>query len=344
MGILDNAYPANLPTIQAPRLTPDLQALAASGGGGSLPVPPLNLPQVGAQAPALPQASQPQQSFPGLKRPPPPVGTTINGLTYMGGDPRSTDPSVWKPAAGDTFLNSLPIDDNKKTIIKQIANYELPAGSGRGGLPSSPEVQQLVGFAKQYDPNFDASDYATRQGVKLDFAKGKYSQTINALNTAIDHASLLAADGTSLNNSSVPAYNWLKNTYQDATGDPRQGNFSQVARYLGGEVTKATTGGQGGEQDRQAATGDYRLNGSPEQQKQALAQTVNVLKSKLDELDATYKKGMGPQHNITDLLSPSARKSWGILSAQYGASGPGGQTAPAPAVSAPKTVRFQDLP
>jgi hypothetical protein len=35
--------------------------------------------------------------------------------------------AVWAPVNGDEFLNSLPLDDNKKTVIKAIANYELPA-------------------------------------------------------------------------------------------------------------------------------------------------------------------------------------------------------------------------
>lgn len=302
-----------------------------------LPMQPQSLPRMGAQ----PQQGQAPQ---GLRQAPPAIGATVNGYTYLGGDPRSKDPSVWRPASGDTFLNSLPITDQQKTLVKSIATYDLPPGSQRGGL-GSPEVQQLLALAKQYDPNFSASDYAVRQATRTDFAKGKYSQTVNALNTAIDHANLLATDGKALNNTSLPILNWIKNTASSAVGDPRQTNFNQVARYLGGEVTKATTGGQGGEQDRQDATGDYQLNGSPAQQNGALAQTVGLLKSKLDELNATYQKGMGPQHNAMELLSPSARKSWATLSQMVVPPAAANAPASKPATStAPKTIRFEDLP
>lgn len=295
--------PDNFPSVQAPALPPDLQNLMA--------------PQT-VQRPIAPQPTAPPQPMAGLKRPPPKVGTTVNGYTYLGGDPRSQDPSVWHPASGDTFLNSLPLDDQKKTLVKAIANYELPPGSARGGL-GSPEVQQLLAFAKQYDPNFSAPDYTVRQGVRKAFSDGQYSKTVTALNTAIDHARTLAEEGKSLNNYGSPLLNAPINFIQQhVMGDTRQGKFEQTARNLGGEVVKAVTGGEGALDDRIKAAEDYSLNGSPQQQTGALENTVDLLKSKLDELNATYKRGMGPQHDVLELLSPSARKSWQVLSTQFG--------------------------
>lgn len=309
----------------------------------------LNLPRMGdAPAPMpqpMPQQAQPQpqaqQSYPGLKRPPPAVGTTVNGMTYMGGDPRSKDPSVWRPAQGDTFLNSLPLDENQKTLVKGIANYDLPPGSQRGGL-GSPEVQQLLGMAKQYDPDFSASDYVNRQQTRQAFLKGDYSKSVTALSTAIDHAAALAQAGKKLNNTGSPAWNAVANwTAQNIGGDPRPGNYNQIAQMEGGEVTKAITNGNGGEGDRIQATGNYPVNGSPAQQDQAIGTTVGLLKSKLDELNATYQRGMGKTHSVMDLLSPSARKSWQSLTQNIGASGPDG-AAPAPAGAGPTPQQIAD--
>jgi hypothetical protein len=79
MGLLDNIG-------SAPQITPDIMAVASDDGRCRSSV---------AATSAVAPAGRPsaQQSYPGLKRPPPPVGTVQNGYKYMGGDPRSQDPS-----------------------------------------------------------------------------------------------------------------------------------------------------------------------------------------------------------------------------------------------------------
>lgn len=324
MGLFGNAGMDQLPQI-AP-------AVAASMGGA------VQLPQITPQplpvaASPQPQQAQPQQ-YPGLKRPPPAIGTTVNGYTYMGGDPRSQDPSVWKPASGDTFLGSLPIDDTKKAVIKAIANYELPPGSQRGGL-GSPEVQQLLGFAKQYNPSFDAKDYAAIQKTRTEIANpdSRFNLTKTALNTAIDHARGLAESADALHNFQSPLLNAPLNFIdQHVLGDPRQGNFNQNAQLLAGEVVKAATGSTngGGEGDRTQQNANYPLNGSPVQQNEAIGKTVDLLKSKLDEMTATLRQAGNPRANALDLLSPSARASWQKLSQRFGAGGTSGMGNPSP--------------
>lgn len=321
MGILDTAYPANLPNLSAPQLPPDLQAMLAQNG-------PSQLPQLGQQPPAPPVQAQPQQTYPGLKRQPPAVGTTLNGFTYMGGDPRSQDPTVWKPASGDTFLNSLPLDTDKKTLVKAIANYELPPGSQRGGL-GTPEVQQLLSLAKQFNPDFDAKNYSAIQKTKTEIANpdSRFNLTKTALNTAIDHARGLAESSDALHNWQSPLINAPANfVEQHVLGDPRQGNFNQNAQLLAGEVVKAATGSPsgGGEGDRMQQNANYPLNGSPTQQNQAIGKTVDLLKGKLDEMTATLRAAGNPKANALDLLSPSARASWQTLSQRYGAGGTSG--------------------
>jgi len=167
MRLFGNAILDQAPQITAPQLSPDLLAMLARNTA------------------AQPAAAQDQQ-YPGLRRPAPAIGTTINGYTYMGGDPRNqTDPSIWKPAQGDVFLDSLPLDDDKKTIVKAIANYDLPAGPQRGGL-GTPQVQQLLGIVKQYDPSFDLKNYSPIQKTRLGIPDSRFNQT--ALDGAMDQA------------------------------------------------------------------------------------------------------------------------------------------------------------
>lgn len=303
MGIFD----INLPTQQAPSIA------------ASLP----QLPQIDQTQPQPVATSQP--TYVGLKRPPPAIGTVVNGYTYLGGDPRSQDTKVWKPASGEAYLNSLPVDNDKKTLIKAIANYELPPGSGRGGLPASPEVQQMLSAAKQYNPQFDAKNYSAIQKTKLEVANpdSRFNLTKTALNTAIGHALGLAESAAALHNHQSPmlnaAGNWVE---QHVMGDPRQGNFNQNAELLSGEVVKAITGSQGGGQgDREKQLENYPVNGSPDQQNQAIGKTVDLLKSKLDEMSNTLRKAGNPNANALDVLSPTARDAWAKLSKQYGAGG-----------------------
>lgn len=331
MGILDGTLPmGGLPQITAPNM-----------GGGQLPqTPALAPPQ---------QAAAPQQTYPGLKRPPPAVGTTVNGYTYMGGDPRSQDPNVWKPASGDEFLGSLPLDNEKKTLVKAIANYELPPGSQRGGL-GTPEVQQLLSLAKQYNPEFDAKNYPAIQKTRTEIANpdSRFNLTKTALNTAIDHARGLAESADALHNHQSPmlnaAGNWVE---QHVMGDPRQGNFNQNAQLLAGEVVKAATGSAngGGEGDRIQQNANYPVNGSPDQQNQAIGKTVDLLKGKLDEMTATLRQAGNPKANALELLSPSARQSWETLSKRYGAGGTssmGSGAAPASPASLPRIQPASD--
>lgn len=296
MGLLDNIGQA--PDIGMPQMPPML-----------------------AQAqPQTPQAQQAQPTYPGLKKAPPPVGMTVSGYTYMGGDPRSKDPSVWKPASGDDFLNSLPLDDTKKTIIKGISNYELPPGSQRGGL-GSPEVQQLLGLAKQYNPQFDAKNYSAVQKTRTEIANpdSQFNKTKTALNTSITHAYDLLQDSDKLKNTNNPTWNMMGNFVdENVLGDPRQGNFRQNAQFLSGETIKAITGATGGgEQDRRQQEANYPLNGSPVQQQQAVSKTMQLLKAKMDEMQATLKQAGNPNANALDMLSPTAKQAWTGLQQRF---------------------------
>jgi hypothetical protein len=281
--------------------------------------------------PLIPQAVPAQPSYPGLKKAPPAIGTTVNGYTYMGGDPRSKDESVWKPASGDDFLNSLQLPNDKKLLIKMMANYEAPASGSRG--IGSPEVQQLVGLAKQYDPSFDVKNYQAVQKARTEIGNpdSKFNLTKTALNTAIDHAKLLADNADALHNTASPTWNAIGNFVdQYILGDPRQGNFQQTARTLGGEVVKANTGTQGGgEGDREAQTASYPVNGSPAQQYGALQDTTRLLNGKLKEMQATIAQAKLKDPNTANLLSPSAQESWNYLNKRFGDQ-PQAKTASAP--------------
>ena len=257
--------------------------------------------------------------YPGLKKAPPAIGTIVDGTEYRGGDPRSLDKNVWAPVVGDKFLESLKLPEDKKVLVKAIANYEIAPGSQRGGL-GSPEVQQLLSLAKRYDPTWTGYNYAQRQQARKDFLGGGiYGRTKVALNTALGHAQHLSEASDELDNTRIPAWNWLKNTVSPLVGDDnRQGVFHQIARNLGNETVKAVTGGEGALEDRRKAEEDYNVNGGRNQQGGAILTTMDLLKPKLDELENAYRLAYGAKAGEKfSFLSPQARQSWTDLQEKY---------------------------
>jgi hypothetical protein len=290
MGILDNVGAA-----------PQIGMGDISMGG---------MPPLAAIPPALQSAAaapvQPQQTYPGLKKPPPPVGATVNGYTYMGGDPRSKDPSVWKPASGDAFLSSLPIDEDKKTLIKMMANYEAPSSGTRG--IGSPEVQQLVGLAKQYDPTFDVKNYKVRQDYLHDLNDQKANGTIQALNNAALHAKSFDDEYQKLGNS-----NWLPqfiNRPLDYMGkadtQKAAGAVSATANFLGPEIARV---GQGAaptvdEVNRQMDSLD--VGARPNVEQGTMASMAQKIGDRLMSMQAQYRRAFGNQAPKEPLLTPEA--------------------------------------
>ena len=141
-------------------------------------------------------------SAPG-RRPPPKVGDIVNGFKYMGGDYRTQDPNVWVQQHGDDYLNSLPLDPDKMALVRSVANYEAPPGAGRGGL-GSPEIQQILGFAKLYDPSFDTKSYPLRYNYMQDLNQKGGAQRIASLSNAAFHMRDLANIYDKMGNYNLP--------------------------------------------------------------------------------------------------------------------------------------------
>ena len=137
------------------------------------------------------------------RRRPPQVGEIVNGFKYMGGDYRTQDPNVWVQQHGDDYLNSLPLDPDKMALVRSVANYEAPPGAGRGGLGSS-EIQQILGFAKLYDPSFDTKSYPLRYNYMQDLNQKGGAQRIASLSNAAFHMRDLAKIYDQMGNYNLP--------------------------------------------------------------------------------------------------------------------------------------------
>lgn len=293
-----------LPQQSAPNIMGSLNLPQIGGGQGLPPLPPQQTQP----------AQQPQQSYPGLKRPPPAVGAVVNGMTYTGGDPR--DPSVWKPASGDAFLNSLPIEDDKKTLIKMMANYEAPASGSRG--LGSPEVQQLVGLAKQYDPSFDVKNYKVRQDYLHDLNDSKANGTIQALNNAAMHAKSFDDEFSKLGNSDG-AYQWQNRLSQNLAGTPLIGSLfggkprlkasgavGETATVLGPEIAKVAQGGAPTVDEVNRQMDNLDVGSRPSTEAGVMASMAQKIGDRMVSMQAQYRRAFGNATPKEPLLTPEA--------------------------------------
>lgn len=289
---------------------------------GLMQAPSIGLPPL--MQPPADAAPAPQQTYPGLKKPPPAVGTTVNGYTYMGGDPRSQDPSVWKPATGDEFLSSLPISDDKRTLIKMMANYEAPASGARG--IGSPEVQQLVGFAKRYDPSFDIKTYKVRQDYLHDLNDQKANGTIQALSNAALHAKAYDDEFQKLGNSDS-APEWFNAAKQNLAGTPLIGGLfggsdrlkasgaaTEDATILGPEIARVAQGGPPtvDEVNRQIGTlgaGSWMGHGvgvRPSTEAGVVSAMAQKIGDRMMSMQAQYRRAFGDTAPKEPLITPEA--------------------------------------
>lgn len=216
-------------------------------------------------------------------------------------------PSV---AGQKAYLQSLPGGENGDlaTLIKGIANYQInlsvsPQKNYRG--TSGLTQEQLAKYVLQYDPTFVASEFANRQALRKNFTSGKYSQNINALNTAVGHISDIVENTKELNNIGFVPYNIAKNVVLKTTGAGglvRAGMNIQAATAELATVFKGT-----GATDQEIHNlGTINEDSSPEQIKAYVETATQLLASRLQALEDTYTSGMGKAPDKT-FLSPSSQ-------------------------------------
>lgn len=203
---------------------------------------------------------------------------------------------------GDEFL---------KTLNPAMANQIKAIAEGRQAPPTSmamrsPMGQALMAGVAQYDPSFDATNYAARSKTRNAFTAGKEGQTINAINTAIGHAGSLMDAADALDNTSFPLVNQGLNAFRSATGDPRVQQFNVARDALAGEITKAFRGSSGSEKDIQEIQQNLSSASSPDQLRAAVQQATHLLGSKVSSLGNQYQAAFGA-NSQPNLLDPKAQ-------------------------------------
>ncbi len=193
---------------------------------------------------------------------------------------------------GEEFLKTLP-----PGLAMQVKSY----AEGRQQFPSgfalkSPYFQQMLQAVGQYDPTFDATQFNARSKARADLTSpnGTGGKTINALNTAIQHAGKLSDLIEALGNNDIPAANFVANTFSKAMGRTGVTNFEAVQPQLMKEIERAWRGAGGASGDIQQLKDSLGKNAGIQQQREALDQFLGLMEGKLKTTETQRDNALGP--------------------------------------------------
>jgi hypothetical protein len=205
---------------------------------------------------------------------------------------------------GEEFLQSLP--SGVASLVKAIAEGKQPPA--QGAALRSPQVQQLIMLAAQYDPSFDATAWGARASMAKDWGdQGAIGKSNLAINTVIGHLGDLKKSADAMNNTSITPLNAVVNKAESLMGDPRYKTFEANAGAVAKELERAYRGTGGSQSDIDAMKSELSSSGSPQQLTGVIQKYVELLQSKIEANADAYKKTMG--RDPPPLLSDKAQKT-----------------------------------
>lgn len=208
--------------------------------------------------------------------------------------------------------------------VQAILDYRAAPYSGVS-MRSGPGAA-IMAEVNRRDPTYDTSQYPAKAAALKSLTSGKDGQTLDQVNTAVQHLSQLKGLLAALNTGQVNVINQARQAFQAATGNSAPTDARVVANMAAGEVNKVVTGGPGAEGDRDISRAATQLTGSPEQQQGAMDNIIGLMAGRLNSVGNRFKQAkLGPQFD--NMLLPETKAAL----AQHGYSGPDGapQTAAA---------------
>lgn len=206
--------------------------------------------------------------------------------------------------SGEDFLKTLP--PNLAAQVKAMTEGRLQISPNQ----RSPQQQQLIQLAMQYEPGTDQTTYVSRAATAKDAATGTLAKSNNALNTLAGHLAELHDAAAALHNTSLPWVNSVKNWASDAMGDPRLKTFNTNVHGVIDEfekVYRSSGGTQAGIDEWKRNLGDAN---SPEQFQAVMAKGAEMVESKLEANNAQYAQGMSGKVGSYSSITPKAQAAF----------------------------------
>lgn len=215
------------------------------------------------------------------------------------------------------------LDPKFDSTVQAILDYRQPPFVGASNRGPGASIMAEV---NRQDPTYDATQYPAKAAALKSLLAGKDGQTLDQVNTAVQHLSQLKGLLGALNTGDIQIINQAKQAYQTATGNPAPTNAAVVANMAAGEVNKVVTGGPGAEGDRDLSRAAIQLKGSPEQQTGAMDNIIGLMAGRLNSVQNRFQQAkLGP--TFDRMLMPETKAAL--------ASHAGGTATTPPAAAAP---------
>lgn len=218
------------------------------------------------------------------------------------------------------------IEDTAQAIAKgQLAPLS-------GFALSRPSAQSIMSRVTQINPDFDPTQFQTRQKAEKDFATGKQGNSVRSFNVALSHLDTMEQLSDALNNKDTQLINQIGNTIATQTGSAAPVNFEAAKKIVGDEIVKAIVGSGGGVHDREEAAKTISAASSPAQLKGVINTYKELMRGQIGGLRDQYKSTTGKDDFDTKYLSESGRTT---------AHKPGGPVAPVAKAGGIKFLGFE---
>jgi hypothetical protein len=228
---------------------------------------------------------------------------------------------------GEEYLKTLP-DDGRRAQVKALAEGRMPFPTGFS--MRSPMMQTLIREVSQYDPSFDAADYKRRSNTYTAFTTGKQGQNIASFNTVLGHLGTLRNSADELLSlepfkGRFGGANWLSQSVLSGTKGgltPRDSKeyaamqqFALDAQGVASEMERAFRGTGGNVTEIEQWKQRLDSANNPDAMRKVIEEAGKLLGSRIDALNDSYQRGMGPRREVSELLSPRARRVYEAIQA-----------------------------
>jgi hypothetical protein len=224
-------------------------------------------------------------------------------------------------AALDKMKAGQEMTPEMETVAKGIADGKLAPLSGYA--LRTPGASLIMSRVMELNPDYDATQYGTRQKAEKDFATGKNGNTVRSFNVALSHLDTLSQLADALNNGNTQMINRLGNAISSQTGGPAPTNFETAKHLVADEVVKAVIGAGGALGDREAAQKVLDAANSPDQLKGAISTYQHLMAGQIEGMRHQYKATVGKDDFDDKYLSPEIR----AMVAKFSSSPGGGAAA-----------------
>lgn len=223
-----------------------------------------------------------------------PTGANIQGSEQVSGEvPGGFKFTNMQPPAQEGATTSFSaLAPQEQGMAQEIANYRYPF-QALSRIPG-PQRVRILNAAAEVNPDFDANQYQTRQGMMKSFSSGPDADNIKSANTLVGHLDGLLTAGEQLHNRSFTPWNAVANTVQSSTGNPAQVTFKTKADAVASELAKLFKGtGGSSEKEIKEWRDNLSPNMSPDQIRASAASILDLINSRVDAIRTKWTQGMG---------------------------------------------------